>query len=59
MCASCIWLFVCCMGSVCGDVKIVQIVVFFRFCCELRFWVQGIKFLKDHLYAGMGGIVYQ
>ena len=47
-----------CGGSVYGDVKIVQSVIYFYFCCELQFWMQVIKVIQDHLYAGVVGVEY-
>ena len=47
-----------CGGSVNGDVKIIQSVVSFCFCCELQFWMQVIKVIKDPLYAGLVGVEY-
>ena len=47
-----------CWVSVYGDVKIIQSVVSFCFCCELQFWMQGIRVIKDHLYAGVVGVEY-
>ena len=47
-----------CGGSVYGVVNIVQSVISFRSCCELQFWVQGIKVINDHLYVGVVGVEY-
>ena len=41
-----------------GDVNIVQSVISFRSCCELQFWVQGIKVINDHLYVVVVGVEY-